>query len=86
RCSWRAHLHIEREARSGRALRSSRSIERKAVLEGSRPGWCGASENAVAEEVARRGAEIHSHLLAVANEDQAVLKAEIEPKGRSRGK
>lgn len=85
RCTWRAHLRIEREARSGQQLRSSRRIDRRAILEGSRPGWCGASDNAVTGEIARRAEDIRAHLLTVAGEDQAVLKAEIEPKGVNRG-
>ncbi|MDH4745100.1 hypothetical protein OMP43_13850 [Sphingomonas sp. CBMAI 2297] len=85
RCAWRAHLRIEREARSGQQLRLNRSIERRAMLEGSRPGWCGAGENAVTKEIARRAGELRAHLLAVASEDRAVLKAEIEPKGVRRG-
>ncbi len=86
RCDWRAHLSIEREARFGETLRLNRSIQRKAILEGSRPGWCKASEDAVAKEVAQRAGEIQSHLLAVAGEDRNVLKAEIEPKGAGSGK
>jgi len=81
RCTWRAHLRIEREARFGREQRLTRSIDRRAILEGSRPGWCGANENAVTEEVARRAEEIRAHLLAAAEEDRVALKAEIEPKG-----
>ncbi len=84
RCTWRAHLRIDREARFGQAQRLSRSIDRKAILEGSRAGWCGASDKAVNAEVARRGEEIRSHLLAAAGEDAAVLKAEIVPKGMGR--
>lgn len=85
RCVWRAHLRIEREARFGETLRLRRSIHRKAILEGSRPGWCEASKRAVASEVARRSEEIRSHLLAVAGEDQLVLKAEVAPAGAGRG-
>lgn len=84
RCSWRAHLRIDREARFGEAQRLSRSIDRKAILAGSRPGWCGASDTAVNREVARRAEEIRTHLLAVAGEDRDVLKAAIEPKGAGR--
>jgi hypothetical protein len=85
RCTWRAHLRVEREARSGEKLRSNRSIEHRAILEGSRPGWCGASENAVTEEIARRADDIRMRLLTIADEDRAMLKAEIEPKGVNRG-
>jgi len=84
RCTWQAHLRIEREARLGDKLRLNRSIDRKAILEGSRPGWCRVSEDAVAAEVTRRGEEIRMHLLATAGEDQAVLKTEIAPKGVGR--
>ncbi|MFS2110194.1 hypothetical protein ACCC88_10930 [Sphingomonas sp. Sphisp140] len=84
RCTWRAHLRIEREARLGGKLRLNRSIDRKAILEGNRPGWCRADEDAVAAEVARRGEEIRMHLLAAAGEDQAILKTEIAPKGVGR--
>jgi len=85
RCTWRAHLRIEREAHFGQTQRLSRNIDRKAILEGSRPGWCGASETAVTRDVARRAEEIRAHLLAAAGEDAAVLKAEIVPEGVNRG-
>jgi hypothetical protein len=86
RCAWRAHLRVEREARSGEKLRLNRSIDREAVLSGSRPGWCGVSEAAVRDEIARRSDEIRVHLLAMANEDQMMLKAEIEPAGARHGR
>lgn len=84
RCTWRAHLRIDREARFGQSQRLVRSIDRKAILEGSRAGWCGASDKTVNQEVARRAEEIRTHLLAAAGEDAAVLKAEIVPWGAGR--
>lgn len=84
RCTWRAHLRIDREARFGQGQRLRRSIDRQAILEGSRAGWCGASDRAVNQEVARRVEDIRAHLLAAAGEDAAVLKAEIVPNGIGR--
>jgi hypothetical protein len=77
RCVWRADISVERQARYGAKVRLARGIDRQGVVEGSRPGWCGTNREAIAREVARRADEIQTHLAAVAQEDETVLKAEL---------
>lgn len=78
RCAWRADVRIDRRARSGGDRQFTRSIERSGILEGTRPGWCGTHRNAISQELAQRTAELRDQLLALARDDEAVLKAEIE--------
>ena len=77
RCAWSANVTVDREARAGAGL-STRSVERRAAIAGSRPGWCAGQRRAIAQEVARRGDEVRAHMLAVAEEDRAGLLAEID--------
>jgi hypothetical protein len=78
RCVWRADVRIDRQATSGPAVRLARGIAREGVLTGHHAGWCGAHRAAIAREVARRGDAIQADLLEVAQEDETVLRAELD--------
>lgn len=84
RCVWRADISVERQARYGADVRLARGIDRQGVVEGSRPGWCGTNRDAIAQDVARRADEIRTHMVAVAQEDETVLKAELARMDASR--
>lgn len=77
RCTWRADLTVTREAR-GAGITAARSLSRDGVLAGSRPGWCDTSRRAIAEEVAARAGEVDDHVRALAQEDHAPLRAELD--------
>ncbi|HEX8556138.1 MAG TPA: hypothetical protein VF695_15635 [Sphingomonas sp.] len=77
RCRWRADLRVDREARWGDQVHLARGIDRDGVLEGSRPGWCGQNEKAIAQEVAGRADRLRTHLLSLAQADEPMLRAEL---------
>ncbi len=78
RCAWRADLAVHREAHNTAGLSAARSFGREGVLTGSRPGWCETGKRAIADEVAARADELDSHLRALAQEDHAPLRAELD--------
>ena len=47
-------------------------------MQGSRPGWCTANRDRIAQEVAQRTADIKRYLMAAAEDDHPVLTAEID--------
>ena len=77
RCHWRADLAVERFATLPTGT-AARSFGRDAVFAGSRPGWCEASRAAIARDVASRVDELRGHLRALAQEDHAPLRAELD--------
>jgi len=81
RCLWRADVEIERRAEGGAALQLTRTLQRETVLEGSRPGWCAANRKGIAREVARRADEIRADVAALAERDEAELRAELHRAG-----
>ena len=82
RCRWTAGLVVDREARHASGATFARRFDTGRVIEGSRPGWCTTHRRAIAQEIAQRSGELHGHLVAVAQEDHHVLRAELD---RSRG-
>lgn len=78
RCQWSANVTVHREARADSGVALVRSASRDGVIEGSRPGWCSANRNAIAQEVARRHDAVRDHLQAVAQEDHGLLRAEMD--------
>ncbi|WP_343525812.1 hypothetical protein [Sphingomonas sp.] len=78
RCQWSANVTVHREARASAGAMLRRSAARDGVIEGSRPGWCSAHRDAIAQEVAQRRDAVKAHLQAVAQEDHPVLRAEID--------
>jgi hypothetical protein len=78
RCAWRANIHVERSAMHPSGSRLHRQIARDGAVAGVLPGWCGHRGKLIAAEVARRSGEIRDHLIALANEDEALLQAELQ--------
>ncbi len=77
-CRWSAGLVVEREARGASGSMLARTIDRERVIEGRRPGWCSAQTEAIRKEIARRSGELRDHVVAVAEEDHTVLRAELD--------
>lgn len=78
RCLWRAGLVVERQARHASGSTLARSFSHDQVIEGSRPGWCSAQRGAIAAEVASRNDALQARLVQLAQEDHAVLHAEVD--------
>ncbi|WP_230481100.1 hypothetical protein [Sphingomonas sp. Leaf21] len=78
RCQWSANVTVHREARAGNGAALLRSASSDGVMQGSRPGWCSANRNAIAQEVAERQDSVRDHLQAVAQEDHGLLRAEMD--------
>ncbi|MFD1787728.1 hypothetical protein ACFSC3_09095 [Sphingomonas floccifaciens] len=77
RCLWRADMTVERDARHA-AGTMTRTMTRDGALTGSRPGWCDGAKAAIARDVAIRGTVLRDHLVAMAEQDRAVLTAEVD--------
>lgn len=78
RCIWSAGLVIDRQARHPSGSTMARSFAHEGVVEGSRPGWCSAQRNSIAQEVAARQPELRDRLVELAQDDHGVLHAEID--------
>lgn len=78
RCAWRANVTVDRDARHAGGATMARTMTREAALTGSRAGWCDGAKAGIAREVADRAPAIRDHMLAMAEEDRAVLSAEID--------
>lgn len=78
RCQWEASLTVERQAHHASGSAVMRSLRRDAVAKGSRTGWCGASRDAIDQEVAARADEWQRHMVAMAEADRTDLLAEID--------
>lgn len=78
RCAWRANVTVDRDARHAGGTTLARTMTREGALTGSRPGWCDGARAGIAREVADRAPAIRDHMLAMAEEDRAILSAEIE--------
>ena len=78
RCAWSAQVSVQREARSAAGHVLSRTISSDSPITGSRSGWCAGQREAIASEVAARGQQVREHLLAVAERDDATLRAELD--------
>lgn len=78
RCAWTARIAVHREARHPSGSSATRAIDGARAFAGSRPGWCASNRTAIAREVARRGDELRTHMLAAAEGDHGALAAELE--------
>jgi hypothetical protein len=78
RCMWSAGMTVDREARHPAGGVMTRSISRDNVAEGSRPGWCETHRASIAREVALRTDRVREEMMAVAEEDHSVLRAELD--------
>jgi hypothetical protein len=78
RCDWAATMTVARHGIAASGTRLVRSIDSDPVVSGSRPGWCMTSHRAIAKEVASRKADMQRHLAGLAQEDEAMLRAELD--------
>ncbi|WP_229664560.1 hypothetical protein [Sphingomonas metalli] len=78
RCLWSAGLTVERQAQHPGGSIMTRSISRDAVVEGSRAGWCSGQRAQIAREVALRTDRVRQEMMAIAEEDHSVLRAELD--------
>ena len=78
RCVWSAGVTVEREARHGSGRVMTRAIRRDDVAQGSRHGWCDGQRDAIAKDVAARTDRVRDAMLAAAEEDRSVLRAELD--------
>jgi hypothetical protein len=77
-CAWQADITVTREALHSSGSRFTRSLERRAIVEGRRPGWCSIHRAAIAQEVASRREEFRDHLVRLAQEDEHQLRSELD--------
>jgi len=78
RCDWAASMSVARHAVAASGTRLVRSIDSEPVVSGTRPGWCVASHGAIKKEVAARAADMQQHLLMLAQEDEQMLRVELD--------
>ena len=87
RCDWTADIGVERRlAYPGKATTGVRKLVGMKTLKGSRPGDCTINRRNIDRDIAAQADAINAHLVAVAEQDQRELRAEIEtlapPTGR----
>jgi len=78
RCDWAASMSVARHAVAASGTRLVRSIDSEPVVSGTRPGWCVASHGAIKKEVAAKAADMQQHLLMLAQEDEQMLRVELD--------
>lgn len=78
RCDWAATMTVARHAVAASGTRLVRSIDSEPVVSGTRPGWCAASRRAITKEVASRTADMQARLEVLAQEDETMLRAELD--------
>lgn len=78
RCDWAANISVARHAVAASGTRLVRSIDSKPVVSGTRPGWCVASHGAIKKEVAAKAADMQQHLMMLAEEDEQMLRVELD--------
>ena len=78
RCDWAATMTVARHAVAASGTRLVRSIDSEPVVSGTRPGWCATSHRAITKEVASRTADMQAHLEVLAQEDETMLRAELD--------
>lgn len=78
RCDWAASMSVARHAVAASGTRLVRSIDSEPVVSGTRPGWCVASHGAIKKEVAAKAADMQQHLMMLAQEDEQMLRVELD--------
>ncbi len=78
RCDWAASMSVARHAVAASGTRLVRSIDSEPVMSGTRPGWCVASHGAIRKEVAAKAAHMQQHLMMLAQEDEQMLRVELD--------
>jgi len=77
RCLWTAAIKVDRQLSDSKTATRTVSFDRK--LSGSRHGPCEKNSRAMIEkELAARRSVIKAHLMEVAQQDQAPLRAELD--------
>jgi hypothetical protein len=85
RCLWSANVIVDRQAQAASGALMTRTIARDGIASSSRAGWCGTQRSAITKEVAARMRDLDRHVVAVAQEDHIVLRAELDrPHGVTR--
>jgi hypothetical protein len=84
RCTWRAHVHVDRVARAGETV-ITRAIAGDTPITGTRAGWCSQQRKTIAEEVASRSTEVREQMIALAERDRTTVLAEIDMHRDRRG-
>jgi hypothetical protein len=78
RCDWSAKMTVARHAIGTSGASMTRHIADTPAIAGTRPGWCTTNRSAISEEVASRAGDMRRHLVTVAEEDHAALRAELD--------
>ena len=78
RCDWAASMSVARHAVAASGARLVRSIDSEPVVSGTRPGWCVMSHGAIKKEVAAKAADMRQHLMMLAQEDEQMLRVELD--------
>ena len=78
RCDWAATMTVARHAVAASGTNLVRTIDSEPGVSGTRPGWCVASRRAITREVADKTADMKRHLMVVAQEEEAMLRAELD--------
>ncbi|MFM7348675.1 MAG: hypothetical protein ACKO01_04225 [Erythrobacter sp.] len=78
RCQWSASLDVERVAKVGAALRSQRTLTSADVANGSRAGWCPSDPATLDKLVDARSPKMREALMALVEQDRALLVAEAD--------
>ncbi len=78
RCDWAASMSVARHAVAASGTRLVRSIDSEPVISGTRPGWCVTSHGAIKKEVATKSADMQQHLVKLAQEDEQILRVELD--------
>ncbi|MFN4134858.1 MAG: hypothetical protein ACK4G2_04330 [Novosphingobium sp.] len=78
RCTWTVSLAVERDAKVGSALQTRRTMTRANVLKGSAPGWCSERNSGVDRMVEARRDELRGAMMAMVEQDRAVIMAEAD--------
>jgi hypothetical protein len=77
-CRWTVSLAVERHARLSSGHEARRSLVRSDVVKGSSPGWCPDRENGGERIVARHKADIHAAMMALVEQDRAMILADAD--------
>ncbi|WP_052134678.1 hypothetical protein [Sphingomonas sp. 37zxx] len=78
RCAWQANMAVTREAKATPGTLMTRQFVREDIASGSRAGWCSSNKAAIAKEVAARTTELDRQIIEVAQDDQNVLRSELD--------
>lgn len=82
-CRWTVSLAVDRHARLGSGHQARRSLVRSDVVKGSTPGWCPDREYGAERIAARHGKDIHAALMALVEQDRALILAEADSMHRA---